>query len=33
MKIVVIGGGIAGMSMGIQLYNHGVNVVVCERDE
>jgi len=33
MKIVVIGGGIAGMSMSIQLYNHGLNVVVCERDE
>lgn len=33
MKTVIIGGGIAGMSMGIQLYNHGVNVVVCERDE
>lgn len=33
MKIVVIGGGIAGMSMGIQLYNQGINVVVCERDE
>jgi 2-polyprenyl-6-methoxyphenol hydroxylase-like FAD-dependent oxidoreductase len=33
MKIVVIGGGIAGMSMGILLHYQRMHVVVCERDE
>jgi 2-polyprenyl-6-methoxyphenol hydroxylase-like FAD-dependent oxidoreductase/predicted DsbA family dithiol-disulfide isomerase len=31
MKTVIIGGGIAGLAMGIYLHNHGMKVVVCER--
>lgn len=33
MKIVIIGGGIAGMSLGILLNNSGLDVIINERDE
>ncbi len=32
MKIVIIGGGIAGMSLGILLNNNGANTIICERE-
>ena len=32
-KYVIIGGGIAGVSLAIKLYRSGLNVVLCERDK
>ena len=33
MKVVIIGGGIAGLSMAIYLRSNDIEVVVCERDD
>lgn len=33
MKVVIIGGGIAGLSMAIYLRRHDIHTIVCERDE
>lgn len=32
-KYVIIGGGIAGVSLAIKLHRSGLNVVLCERDK
>lgn len=33
MKTVIIGGGVAGLAMGIYLNNNGMNAVICERGQ